>query len=143
MVWRVVRQYSGLQNLAAAIALLAMSLRALLPASYMYAPSTDGHHVAVTICTGHGPAERLFDPLTGTVSKEAPAPGDEAPDERQSSDAACVFASIAPLSSPVSTVAFSSPIEAAATVLGATDYARPGLGLAAPPPFATGPPHSA
>ena len=55
------RSNSGLSRALAALALLAMAVRALVPAGYMLAPEQNGRTSIVTLCTGHGLVDVVVD----------------------------------------------------------------------------------
>lgn len=128
---------TGFAQALAAFALLALLVRALVPTAYMVAPSQDGRFITVTLCSAHNAASTLLDLATGELVDRDPTP-----QERSSADAdsVCPFATCAALSPPEQPPGLRSAfcIAPAATAR-TTDVAfRPGL--AAPPPWATGPP---
>ena len=121
-----------------AIALLAMLVRAIVPAGYMLAEADtpDGRYLVVQMCDGHGAAQ-VVDLDTGKLLDASKLPGK--PDGKTSSTP-CVFAVTAPMASP--------PVAAEPVVFQrvyAADFVvalavAPGRGIAAPPPPSTGPP---
>ncbi|HEY7800976.1 MAG TPA: DUF2946 family protein [Hyphomonadaceae bacterium] len=124
-----------------AIALLAMLVRAIVPAGYMLAQADtgQGRFLTVEMCEGH--AAKVIDLNTGkqvdpsSLSGEAPEEGED-----RSQNAPCVFASTASLATPGATA---EPVEFLATQaveFGVDLNIRPGRGIAAPPPPSTGPP---
>jgi hypothetical protein len=119
-----------------------MALRALIPAGYMLAPAHDGSSfVAVTLCSGHGPVEALIDLRTGEVRD--PASDTTDPDRRTNqsgADALCVFAAVAPLAAPERAPIVAQLVIPEIAAAAPAAELRPGQGLAAPPPWATGPP---
>jgi hypothetical protein len=121
-----------------ALALLAMTARGLLPAGYMVSPSP-GRLAAITLCTANGEITVLRDSKTGEVVK----PGDaHKPPAGQHDGGHCVFAAMAWVAAPdvaPPVAVFEQPksIEAPSLAM------RPGEGLAAPPPWSTGPPLTA
>ena len=126
-----------------AIALLAMLVRAVVPAGYMLAQADtgQGRFLTVEMCEGH--AARVIDLNTGKQVDPSKLPG-KAPGKAddKSRNAPCVFASTASVATPV---AVAEPVEFVATQ--DVDFAvdlnvRPGRGIAAPPPPSTGPPSS-
>lgn len=126
-----------------AIALLAMLVRAIVPAGYMLAQADtgQGRFLTVEMCEGH--AARVIDLDTGKQVDPSKLPG-KAPGKAddKSKHAPCVFASIASVATPV---AVAEPVEFVATqdVGFIVDRSiRPGRGIAAPPPPSTGPPIS-
>jgi hypothetical protein len=137
-LWRSHR--SGLGRALVVLALLAMAVRAVVPAGFMLAPSHNGDLLTVTLCSGHGPVEALMDLKTGAIT---PKDGDHTPKKSTAADAPCVFAAVAPLATPAQppTLIVHSVMVSVAPARART--MRPGLGLAAPPPWATGPPLNA
>lgn len=131
---------TGLSQVLAVLALLAMSVRALVPFGYMLAASPD-RFISVTLCSAHGNVEVTVDRQTGAVVTDQPAPTNN---QSKSYDGGpCVFASAATLAAPTIAPPVVVPL---GTVIAAPliDYqASPGRGLAAPPPWATGPPQQA
>lgn len=131
-----------LAQMLAVLALLAMVVRGLLPQGVMLSPQQDGGPISVQLCSNSGVLNLLFDPVTGAfLPDDARGGHGSGKSEKSSSDAApCVFAAIAHLAAPV------LPLMLAATPLRIvaasfeTAFIAPGLGLAAPPPFSTGPP---
>lgn len=122
------------------MALLAMALRALTPAGYMLAPAQfDGRIVAVTLCTDHGPVDTIIDRTTGLPADQQ---GGDAP-SGETAAAPCVFAAagapLAPEAPALPNRVRSASLALAAPLAPAPRAAR----LAAPPPWATGPPLSA
>jgi hypothetical protein len=122
-----------------AIALLAMLVRAIVPAGYMLAQADtgQGRYLTVEMCEGH--ADRVIDLDTGKQVDPSTLPG-KADDKSKS--APCVFASAASVATPF---AIAEPVEFLATQeVGFTAdlSVRPGHGIAAPPPPSTGPPAS-
>lgn len=115
---------------------LALLSRLLIPAGYMVAPAQAGTLPTIVVCSGTGP-----------VTMKMAMPGHR--DDKQQHDEAagkhpCAFASA---SAAVDLAATLHP--APVRLVPATDRVavermapRPGLGLAAPPPPKTGPPHS-
>ena len=103
-------------GLTAALLLLALSIRALMPAGYM--PVVGEHRIAITICTGMGPVES-----TMAVPMR---PGHEAPDHPAT--APCVFAG---LSAPAVDAPLPSVPTASSTVL--TDRRAPASARGSPP----------
>ncbi len=131
---------TGVAQALAAFALLAMVLRALLPPGFMLAPAETGQNLlSVRLCSGHGPIDFMLDPASGALIAKADVKGD-APKKAPQADAPCVFAAMAPMAAPI---VFAQPAMLAVhmtTVFFQRILIAPGLGLAAPPPWATGPP---
>ena len=121
-----------------AIALLAMLVRAVVPAGYMLAEADtpNGRYLVVQMCDGHGDAQ-VVDLDTGELLDASKLPGKS---DNKNSSTPCVFATSAPMASPL---AAAGPIvfqrEFAADFVIALAVA-PGRGIAAPPPPSTGPP---
>ena len=120
-----------------AIALLAMLVRAIVPAGYMLAQADtgQGRYLTVEMCEGH--AAKVIDLDTGKQVDPSKLPGKA---DDKSKNAPCVFASTASVATPVSVA---EPVEfllAHTVAFGADLAVRPGRGIAAPPPPSTGPP---
>ena len=120
-----------------AIALLAMLVRAIVPAGYMLAQADtgQGRFLTVEMCEGH--AARVIDLDTGKQVDPSKLPGKA---DDKSKNAPCVFASTPSVATPVTTA---EPVEFLAThtvEFGVDLNIRPGRGIAAPPPPSTGPP---
>ena len=112
----------------AALALLAMGLRALVPSGYMLAPTAPGV-LSVAICTSHGAAAAPID-LNGKSGER---------DGRKAHDAPCAFAAAAHLAEP-SSATLPAPFLRVDFVGGREAASTPAAASAAPPPPATGPP---
>lgn len=135
---------SGFAQALTAFALLAMAVRALVPAGYMFAPTQDHRFIAVTLCSGHGPAEVVMDLTTGAVVDPASTNQNDAPSKNApSADAPCVFAAAASLSAPEQPASLPAIFRLASVDLPSASAIAPGRGLAAPPPWSTGPPLTA
>jgi hypothetical protein len=122
-----------------AIALVAMLVRAMVPAGYMlaHADTGSGRYLTITMCIEHGGAPQVIDLDTGKSVDPSKLPAKSKGDRNQPP---CVFAASAHVAPPVS---FIQPVEFAAehvVEFGAVIDVRPGRGIAAPPPPATGPP---
>lgn len=124
-----------------AIALLAVLVRAIIPAGYMlaHADTDSGRYLVVEMCEGHGQvgAKQVIDLDTGKEIKLDKLPKKTGGDP---GSAPCVFAGAVAMAQPV-TVA--EPVEFLTEQQ--VDFAavrdlRPGRGIAAPPPPSTGPP---
>jgi len=120
-----------------AFALLALVVRALIPAGYMVAEAStaEGRYLVVQMCDGHG-ASQVIDLDTGKLVKKSKTPGTS----DSQNDAPCVFAMAAAVSLPLLAaepvlLRHSIPAERVSI-----SDVRPGRGIAAPPPPATGPP---
>lgn len=113
-----------------------MVVRALVPAGYMVAPTQDGRLLTISLCSGR---QVVMDMATGEVADPAKSP----PAQNTQSDAPCVFAAVASLAAPEAAQTLAAPlIRAAPAQIGAL-HTVPGRGLAAPPPWSTGPPLTA
>ena len=121
-----------------AIALLAILVRALVPAGYMLAEADtpDGRYLVVQMCDGHDAAQ-VIDLDSGKLVDASELPGET---EGKTTNSPCVFAGAAPMGSPPAVVQpvvfqriFAADFVAALAV-------APGRGIAAPPPPSTGPP---
>lgn len=129
---------TGFSQVLAALAFIAIAVRALIPSGYMVGPAERGQLVSIVLCSGH---EAFLDLSTGQLVQGS-APAEDDGQSKQTS-APCVFAVSAHFATP----------EAAAAPALAQTYAGeaplirpvrvPGRGLAAPPPWATGPPLTA
>lgn len=125
-----------------AIALIAMLVRAVVPAGYMLAQAetSEGRYLTVTMCSEHGGGKQVIDLDTGKQidpSKISGKGGDKTGDAKH---APCVFAASAHVAAPV---AIAQPVEFIVhneVQFGAVRDLRPGQGIPAPPPPATGPP---
>lgn len=108
------------------LALFALVFQALLPPGYMLAPTGDG--IAITLCSGRAVSVDL------SGDKHAPA---------QQSDAPCAFAVMAHASAPTPALVVAAPRnEAFVAFVPSQRSGVASLAIAAPPPWATGPPLS-
>lgn len=133
---------TGVSQLLAVLAFIAIATRALVPAGYMFAPPQDGRILTVTLCSGHGAVEALLDLSTGQLVDQDDVPDNTPEKNAPRADAPCVFATVATLAAPEQALAFSSVF-----VMAVADHlfivsVAPGQGLAAPPPWSTGPPYT-
>jgi hypothetical protein len=121
-----------------AFALIAMAIRAAVPVGFMLT-AEQGRWVTVTICSGSGPMQMALNLDTG----EHRDGGEPSPDDQgQGVDhAPCVFASAATAAPPPLFEAI-VPQSGFATLTAPAfpSQVSVGQGLAAPPPWATGPP---
>lgn len=122
-----------------AIALLAMLVRAVIPAGYMlaHADAGSGRYLTVEMCDGHASQAQVIDLDTGKVIDLSKLPKNA---KNETNSAPCVFAGVAAMAEPIvaaEPVEFRSVQQIAFTVV--RDL-RPGRGIAAPPPPSTGPP---
>ncbi len=120
-----------------AFALMALLVRAMVPAGYMLAEADtgSGRYLTLELCDAHGSQPQVIDLETGKII--------DLPDESTPSDhppQPCVFAGIAATTPPDSahepvTFAVERSVD-----FGILRDLRPGRGIAAPPPPSTGPP---
>jgi hypothetical protein len=134
---------SGFAQTLAAFALLAMVVRALVPAGYMFAPTQDQRFITVTLCSSHGTGEAVIDLITGAVVDPDAANHNDAPSNTPSADGPCVFATVAALSAPDQPASLPVVFRLASVEILHVSAVAPGRGLAAPPPWSTGPPLTA
>jgi hypothetical protein len=121
-----------------AIALLALLVRAILPAGYMIASADtpDGRYLVVQLCDDHRAAPQVIDLDTGKQVDPGSLPSKKSGDKSQQ----CVFSGaphIGTPASPAEPAIFAFKAETASFV---AVFLRPGRGIAAPPPPSTGPP---
>lgn len=117
----------GLTHALALLALLAFVLRAAIPAGYMLDQRAN-YPAGMVICSGF-------------AMDQADKP-DPHKDEKND-HTPCVFAMSAVFNAPAQAPSIDAPLFAVAFAATAYEALRPGLGLAAPPPWATGPPQNA
>lgn len=119
-------------------ALIAMAIRAAVPVGFMLSADPD-RWIVVTMCSGTGPMQMALNLETGEHREgEAPAHEDQG---KAVHHAPCVFAAAATPAPPASVAIFAPPIQVFAAALPAfPESVAVGRGLAAPPPWATGPP---
>lgn len=122
-----------------ALALLAMLVRAIIPAGYMIAQADtgSGRYLTVEMCDGHKAEPQVIDLDTGKTVDPSKLSKTGKPDNNPSP---CVFAGVVAMAAPL---AAAEPVEFLATQQ--VDFTvvrdlRPGRGIAAPPPPSTGPP---
>lgn len=123
-----------------ALALLAMLVRALVPAGFMLAEAENGHgrYLTVTFCEEHGRTAQVIDLDTGKQVDPAKLPKSSGHDKSKAPP--CVFAATAHFATPTAVAEFVSfPVEHS-VAFHAADDVRPGEGIPAPPPPQTGPP---
>jgi hypothetical protein len=131
--FRKARTGGGRWSFAAPFALAALLMQVLIPQGFM--PSSDPARPGLVICTGHGPLD-----LADAASKHgapAKAPG-------RMMDGPCGFAGHGAASAPPITPSLAMAMVFVARPLAVRlpSSLAPGLGLAAPPPPALGPPAS-
>ena len=127
----MIRASSPLRNLAAALILLALAFRVIIPSGFM--PSSE-RGFALTICTGMD-TQTVWMDKSGKLHKEDPSKGKSV--EHQP----CAFAGAA-MAADVLSADFQvamAPVALAIPVFAKREVSV-GSGLAAPPPPAIGPP---
>ena len=122
-----------------AIALLAMLVRAIVPAGYMVAAAnTSGErYLTITFCEAHTSAPRVLDLKSGRFVDPSQAPAKQS---KHTDHVPCVCATVMNMAPPVEgaePAIYPVSYLAVGTVL---PVVRPGEGIAAPPPPSTGPP---
>ena len=127
----MIRTFLPFRNLAAALIVLALAVRIVLPAGFM--PSSE-RGFALTICTGMD-TQTVWMDKSGKLHKEDPAKGKSV--EHQP----CAFAGAAMAGDAPTEATFiaMSPVATAVSVFAMREISV-GRGLAAPPPPAIGPP---
>lgn len=131
---------TGFARALAAFALLAIAVRAFLPAGFMLAPAQDGRFVSVVLCSGHTQTQMVMDLETGAILDADAVPAGKSSDHRSQTDAPCAFAMAAHLAPPETARALDVALAAHALEAERPFAVLPGRGLAAPPPWSTGPP---
>ena len=124
-----------------AIALMAMLVRAIVPAGYMLAEAGTGHgrYLTVTMCSEHDGGKQVID-LDSGKRVDPSALKSHSGGKSDSKPSPCVFAAAAPLAPPMAAIEpVSFPVAYNVEFSAAQDL-RPGRGIPAPPPPATGPP---
>ncbi|MDZ4689688.1 hypothetical protein [Terricaulis sp.] len=129
---------TGFSQVLAALAFIAIAVRALVPSGYMVGPSDDGRILPIVLCSGH---EAFLDLTTGQLV-EGGAPAQDDGQSKQTS-APCVFAVSAHFATPEATADLALAQVYADEAPVVRLVSAPGSGLAAPPPWATGPPLTA
>ncbi|ABI78771.1 hypothetical protein HNE_1267 [Hyphomonas neptunium ATCC 15444] len=129
----------GLRALAAALLVLAVAVRVVVPAGYMVGEDTSGQ-MQIELCTEHGVVSRTIDLATG----EYVEPGGDVPAEGDQKAAdGCVFAAGVQIAVPLN----DAPDLAQLRVIGEAGLHHPvafeiARRLAAPLLYPTGPPAS-
>lgn len=128
--------------LLVAFALLAFSVRAFLPAGMMLAPER-GSLITIKLCTADGYVEAVMDTASGKVVHDrGTSDGDGKSSDDSGKHLPCVFAATPALAGPATgAVLADRPFHVASVVFVTASAPVPGRGLAAPPPWSTGPPH--
>lgn len=129
---------SRYRGLTVALIACALAMRMLVPSGFMLTPDANGALPTITICTGQGVMTMAMP--AGMDPAAAQADGPQHPD-KAAPDHPCAFAAA---SAAVDLAAVLHPVAPAPAEASARPafhaFARPGLGLAAPPPPKTGPP---
>lgn len=133
----------GLTQTLAAFALLAMVVRAIVPAGYMLAPQQDGRFIEIVRCSGHNGQSIFFDQSTGQIVDADTVQKNKPPANPQDGGGPCVFAAMAAITVPEMAPAILAPYRYASLATSRGYVVTPGRGLAAPPPWSTGPPQLA
>lgn len=119
-----------------AFALLALLVRAIVPAGYMlaHAETGSGRYLTVELCDSHNSKAQVIDLDTGEIV-DLPETGGSSEQHQP-----CVFAGM--VAAPVLHTIDEAVVFAAErdVEFGAVRDLRPGRGIAAPPPPSTGPP---
>ena len=128
-----------MSRVSIALAALAIFVKLLVPAGYMLSPQTASNGLpSMVICTGHGELVVSVD-ADGQPTPPDPAKHDDG--KSKSGDHPCTFASSSAAHVAPMFYAVSAPVRMASVQSSPTlTTQRPGLGLAAPPPYTTGPP---
>lgn len=123
-----------------AVALLALLVRALIPAGYMVAAAEtpNGRFLIVQLCEGHASTAQVIDLETGQKIDLSKLP--KSPTNSGNSDQPCAFAVAAAFAPPVMTAESLAVMASTDADIALPAVVRPGRGIAAPPPPATGPP---
>lgn len=123
--------YTGFAQVLAVLAFIAIAVRAVVPAGYMVGSVGQSQQVAIYLCSGH---EAVLDLSKGQTPQRQDGSDQSAP---------CVFAvtaHFAPLDETPQLAPAFDLIDEAPTAIAPVS---PGRGLAAPPPWSTGPPLTA
>lgn len=123
--------YTGFAQVLAVLAFIAIAVRAFVPAGYMVGSVGPSQQVAIYLCSGH---EAVLDLSKGQTPQRQDGSDQNAP---------CVFAAAAHFATPVAFFETPAPLARESTAHYQVAAIAPGRGLAAPPPWATGPPLSA
>ncbi len=132
---------------ALALTVLAMAMRVVIPSGYMVASAQATHGLPqMVICTGQGAMAVAIDGaghLVKTSPKPAskPAHSDPTHSDKDRPDHPCAFSATSAAAQSANLALSLAPVRfshSAPQPLASAQ--RPGLGLAAPPPWTTGPP---
>ena len=126
------------------LAALALFVRLLVPAGYMLATESAANALpGLVICTGQGAMVLTLDASGRAVPPDPGKSHSGQPDSGKSKggDHPCTYASAAATHATPLLSSVDAPVRFAAVAAPPLlTTQRPGLGLAAPPPFTTGPP---
>ena len=127
---------------ALALTVLAMAMRVVIPSGYMVASSEAAHGLPqMVICTGQGAMVVAVDAeghLVKTSLKPASKPSHQ---DKDRPDHPCAFSATSAAAQSANLALSLAPVRFRQSVPQPLASAqRPGLGLAAPPPWTTGPP---
>ncbi|NWH07154.1 MAG: hypothetical protein HXY22_00625 [Alphaproteobacteria bacterium] len=126
----------------AVFALVALGLRAFVPAGYMLSPDEEGRFITITICTLDGGGARVLDLASGQwIAKDKANPAD--PSNSRDGNDLCAFAMATAQTGVESESGLTVKRQALPVILDHWFDLAPGRGLAAPPPWSTGPPRTA
>lgn len=129
-----------MQWLAQVLAVLAVAIRIVIPSGTMAAPPAHaGEFVTLRICTGQGAVDADVDLKTNTLIPAGSTEHDKH-DGDTSGHAPCTFSPVAAMASPLVELQPTSDASELSPQLPATSNIAAVLGLAAPPPWSTGPP---
>lgn len=127
----MIRASSPFRNIAAALIVLALALRVIIPSGFM--PSSE-HGFALTICTGMD-TQTVWMDKSGKLHKEDPSKGKSVEHQPCAFAGAAMAADVLPADFQVAM----APVALAIPVFAKREVSV-GNGLAAPPPPAIGPP---
>ena len=124
-----------------AFALMALLLRAVMPAGYMLAEADtgSGRYLTLELCDSHGGQPMLVDLDTGKIVK-APAKSGTHDKSSQPQPPCLLCASFASVAAPLPTMDVVHHARVADVGYSIVRDLQPGRGIAAPPPPSTGPP---
>lgn len=122
------------------LALVAVFWRMLTPAGYMLGPADAGGW-RIQLCTAQGTVEAFLDPATGALSPVEHGDGSGDPIDRDDPSKICAFAAAAHFAPPADVLGNEPAIYAAPAPSRSFTVQRISTtGMAAPPPWPTGPP---
>lgn len=145
------RRRSGVVRACFAVMLIALCIRVLAPAGYMFSAEPGGRFLNISLCStqlglDHAAPVTRLDLTTGEILDSAPQSGRNAPQDpgrdAPSPDAPCIFASLAVLAAPEPPASVPAAVRHGAVDAQVESVRALHPGLAAPPPWATGPPRA-